>query len=440
MSKYFRYIFYLAIVTLSVVEVSCKKKTPEDIGLPILPGDDVLNTFFTDTMTLVTHTVAEDSLPTKNLLPTLLGSMNDPVFGISKASVFTQISLSATNPSFGANPVLDSAVLSLVYYKGEYYGALSPQKFTVYEVTQAIYSDSIYYSNRMLPYNPVELGNAVRIPHPAADSLLVDSLKYPPHLRIPLDVIFFNGFLTNTAIYNSNTDLQNFFKGFYITAASVSSSDSGAVFSMDMNHAYSRITLFYHNSIDTTSYYFGIAGDATTRFSHFDHDYSATTDIKNQLGSANTIQSDKVFIQPMAGLRAKVTMPTLPAFFNNKKVAINKAELIMPVDALSAGSSTFAPHSKLIAAIADSVLGPAIMPDYFEGATYFGGDYDATNKVYKFNIARYIQQVLSGSQKNQGLYIITYSRPTTANRVQLLGGNQALSPHMRLKITYSPVE
>ena len=103
-------------------------------------------------------------------------------------------------------------------------------------------------------------------------------------------------------------------------------------------------------------------------------------------------------------------------------------------------STVFSAHPKLVATIADSTLGPVIMPDYFEGATYFGGDYDATNKVYKFNIARYVQQVLNGTRKNQGLYIITNARPTTANRVQLIGGNQTLPNHMRLKITYTPVE
>ena len=87
-----------------------------------------------------------------------------------------------------------------------------------------------------------------------------------------------------------------------------------------------------------------------------------------------------------------ITMPYLTGFFKNQKVAINKAELILPVDptSFSGNDSVYSVHSKLIVTIADSAKGPLFMPDYFEGATYFGGEYDATNKVYKFNIARYV--------------------------------------------------
>ena len=440
MSKRIRHIFLLAVMA-SVV--SCKKKTPEDIGLPLLPGEDLLNAMFIDTLTLISHTVKDDSLLTKNVSPMLLGNMNDPVFGTAQASFFSQLALSKTNPSFGASPVLDSAVLSLVYSSGQYYGTLYPQKFKVYELSESLYKDSAYFSNRMLPYT-TELGSAYLTPN-LKDSVSVDSLKYPVHLRIQLDKTFFQEFLTNptytASAYSSTAAFQNVFKGLYVTSASLAPSGEGAILYMDLTQSYSRVTLFYHNTTDTASYYFNIPKDAT-RFSHFEHDYSFATDIKTQLGTAATVQADKIFIQPMGGVRAKISMPHIKDLFKNEKVSINKAELILPVDALSiAGAdSIFSPHPKLVATIANDSLGPVIMPDYFEGATYFGGDYDKANKVYKFNIARYVQQVLSGTKNNDGLYIIANARPTSANRVQLMGGNKALSNHMRLKITYTPLE
>jgi len=208
---------------------------------------------------------------------------------------------------------------------------------------------------------------------------------------------------------------------------------------MNTTDLYSRLTLFYHNDSDTTSYSFDISKDNCARFSHFEHDYSTATEITNQLNTADDIQQDKVFVQPMAGVRTKITMPYLSDFLKTGRVAINKAELILPIETSSV-SSVFSAHPKLVVTIADSALGPVIMPDYFEGATYFGGDYDATNKVYKFNIARYVQQVLNGTKQNQGLYIITNARTTTTNRIQLFGGNQTLPNHMRLKITYTLLE
>lgn len=422
---------------------SCKKKTPENIGLDLLPDGDLINAEFTDTLTLITHTVKDDSLKTDETSPLLLGNINDTIFGITKSSIFTQFSLSQTNPSFGINPVLDSAVLSLVYNSGQYYGTLYPQRFDIYELLETMSYSGTYYSDTMLQYQTTQqIGSATITPN-VTSTLIIGSDTFPAHLRIKLSSGFFQKFLDNSfsSSYSSNSSLQNAFKGIYIKSSSTPPPGQGAILYMNMTDAYSRLTLYYKNDTDTLShfYYFDISKDACARFSHFEHDYSSATEITNQLNTADNIQQDKVFVQPMAGLRTKITMPYLNSFFKNGRVAINKAELFLPVEPSSV-SSAFSTHSKLVATIADSALGPVVMPDYFEGATYFGGDYDATNNVYKFNIARYVQQVLNGTKANQGLYIITNSRPTTANRVQLLGGNQALPNHMRLKITYTPLE
>ncbi len=338
--------------------------------------------------------------------------------------------------------MLDSAVLSIVYSAGQYYGSLNPQKFKVYEVSEKMYKDSTYYSNRMLQYS-TELGSAYLTPrpNPAKDSVMIDTLKYPPHLRIHLDKNFFQGFLDNTTFYSSNTALQNYFQGLYIASSTGAPAGQGAIYYMDMTHTYTRLTLFYHNTTDTTSYHFGVSKDACARFAHFEHDYSSAPEIMAQLNSLSNVQKDKVFVQPMAGVRTKITLPYLKDLFKNGKIVINKAELILPVDptSISGADTIYSPHPKLVATIADSLLGPVIMADYFEGAPYFGGDYNATNKEYRFNIARHIQQVLNGTKENKGLYIIANSRPSTANRVQLVGGSKLLTNRMRLKITYTPL-
>lgn len=433
---------YVIFFTLIVVAISCKKKTPKDIGLPLLPGEDLLNAEYVDTLTLISHTDKDDSLLSVRLVHNLLGTISDPVFGISQASVYTQLALSQVNPAFGVNPVLDSAVLSIVYKNPQYYGTLYSQKFNVNELTQAITKDSTYYSNRTFQYNTTPLASTYLVPNPK-DSIKIDTVKYPAHLRLQLDKTFFQPFLSSAAAiasYGSNTSFQTFFKGLYISTSAGVPPGEGAILNMDFTHSYSRLTLFYHNSTqDSLSYYFIITNTDCARISHFEHDYSLTPDIQNQLSTSPTIQEDKVYVQPMAGVRTKITMPYLQNLYNNGKIAINKAELILPVEPLSA-DSPFVAHPKLVATIADSALGPLFLPDIYEGATYFGGEYDTKNKLYKFNIARYIQQILNGTKKNQGMYIITSTSQITANRVQLIGGNKALSNPMRLKITYTPLE
>ncbi len=230
MTKQIRYFFFLCLI---VLVASCRKKTPEDIGLPILPGDDLLNATFTDTLTLITHTVADDSLMTDEISTMLLGNINDPVFGVTKSSIFTQIGLSSLNPDFGTSPQLDSAVLSVVYSSGQYYGTLSPQKFKVYELAEPLYKDSSYFSNRMLQY-ATELGSAYVTPKPnVGDSVLVGSTWYPSHLRIALDKTFFGNFLNNPSAYSSNTAFLNYFKGVYIASSTGAPAGQGGIFYMN---------------------------------------------------------------------------------------------------------------------------------------------------------------------------------------------------------------
>ena len=443
MSKNLRYFILLMLFAGAIS--SCKKKTPDDIGLLYLPDGDLLNAQFTDSLTLITHTVKDDSLQTKGATPMLLGQINDPLFGVSKSAIYSQFAISKTNPSFGTSPKLDSAILSLVYSSGQYYGTLCQQQFKVYEISEAMSKDSSYYSNRNLAYNPVELASVNVVPD-VKNTVLVDTTHYPAHLRIKLDTNFFGQFINGPSYlnsYNNNTAFQTLFKGLYIAPTATTASGQGAILYMDMTNTYSRITLFYHNTTDTTFYYFPISKDSTVRFSHFDHDYTAASaDLNTQLTTSVTVQEDHVYIQPMAGLRAKITMPNLTKMFGGKKVAINKAELIMPVEPLSFASpdTAFVPHPKMVATIADSAKGPLIMPDYFEGSAYFGGEYISASKEYKFNIARYVQQVINGTRANQGLFIIPNSRPSTAGRTQLIGGNKALSTRMRLRITYTLLE
>ena len=428
----------LFAVTITIGIVSCKK-TPEDIGLPLLPGSDLLNASFTDAATLTTHTVKDDSVRTDEASVQLLGKYYDPIFGIASSSLYAEMAPSVFTPNFGTNPLLDSAVLSLVYYNKTYYGTLEPQMFKVYEIIENIDYDANYYSNRTLKKG-TELGSITITPN-VKDSISVGAGKYPAHIRINLRDDFFQEFLTNTTNYGSNSSFQDFFKGIYVESAAGVSTGYGAIFSIDLQHTYSRISLFYHND-DTTGQviYFNttVNNCSCGRFSHFEHDYSVTTDVKAQLSSSDLIQQDKIYIQPMGGVRTKISMPDIENIFAGQKVAINKAELIMHAEPTAVDSPYYA-HSKLIATIADSVLGPAVMPDYYEGDSYFGGSYDATNKLYKFNIARYIQQVVNGTRENQGLYIIANSRQITVNRTQLIGGSQLLTNRMRLKITYTPI-
>src|SRR5438128_2241993 len=101
-----KYFFGAGIFFFFVLFSSCKD--PEELGLEVIPSSDQLALLSTDTLTLMTRTVKEDSLQTypvlnalgNSLTSQLLGNYRDPVFGKSDASFYTQVKLGLI-PSFG---------------------------------------------------------------------------------------------------------------------------------------------------------------------------------------------------------------------------------------------------------------------------------------------------------------------------------------------------
>ncbi|HRR04571.1 MAG TPA: hypothetical protein P5215_04770, partial [Bacteroidales bacterium] len=60
--------------------LGCKKEF-DSIGLELQNDSQQLNNRFTDTTTLVAYSILEDSIITQNLNNSVLGYVNDPIFG-----------------------------------------------------------------------------------------------------------------------------------------------------------------------------------------------------------------------------------------------------------------------------------------------------------------------------------------------------------------------
>ena len=82
---------------------------------------------------------------TKNVRYALLGSMNDPVFGLTQAGFYTQFRFTSAGQNFGSAPILDSVVLQLSL--ASIYGDTTTlQTVHVYQLTDSITSSDPYYS------------------------------------------------------------------------------------------------------------------------------------------------------------------------------------------------------------------------------------------------------------------------------------------------------
>src|ERR1044072_2339039 len=94
----------VVLMLLATSIFSCKKTT--FIGIDILPNTDDVGAQFTDTFTLITNTIREDSVLTSSTLNNISGFIYDPLFGKSYAALFTQFLLSTNDVDFGSPDTL----------------------------------------------------------------------------------------------------------------------------------------------------------------------------------------------------------------------------------------------------------------------------------------------------------------------------------------------
>ena len=443
--------FLILLVSISISITSCDESSV--VGLDVQPANDLLSVDYQDTITLITKTIRVDSLRTDESLiltaDALLGIYKDPVFGTTTASLYTQLRLPTNNPLFGTDPIIDSVILSLVY-DPVYYGKRQrvEQIVNVYQVLEDIKGENTYYSDDTLTVNTLDLaGNYGFVPDPTKSvTILSEVLK--PQLRIPLDNPFGQSILSNSTDLVSNTTFQSFIKGLYITTegSPILTTGDGNILRFKMADAQTKLTLYYHNASDDSLKY-DLALGSVARFSHFTHDYSTgiDADLAAQLSTSPLppAQNDVVFIQSMAGVKTSIELPYIMNLIQSGGIAINKAELVIKADLTPNATyllDTFAAPAKLVLFGINDDGTNYVLPDANEGDNYFGGSYNSTTHEYRFNIARYIQQVLTGKRKNNGLHLLAGSGAINANRVVIGGGGSGSLYRMKLNIGYTKLQ
>ncbi len=401
---------------------------PDELGLNVLPPDDQLQTEFSDTSTLVTSIIQEDSLQADELSLQLLGCINDPTFGISTASIYTQVNLVGT-PAFGTNPVADSLVLVLGY--SSIYGDSSEtQSVNVYHLTGDMSIDSTYYSNSSFAYDATPVGTITYKPSLASVILPSDTTKKPAQLRIPLDTALANVILSQNGLSSltSNANWLAFFKGLKIESGSAVSSGKGAISSM--NFFNSALTLYFHNDTVAKKYNFSLAN---ARVNNFTHDVSGST-VEQYINSGTT--DSLLYIQGMAGVKTKISIPHLKHFTDSGSIVVNKAELKITAQG---NVSPFYPVASRLFLTTRSDAGTVIFPiDYFESSGYYGGDYSSSSNTYTFNIARQVQGILDGTYSSTDFYLVVASAGVTPNKV-VIGSSTNAGYKMKLSLYYTKI-
>lgn len=431
----------------SVVLLLNACKEPDGIGLDVLPAGQQLPIAWVDSFTLEARTVLDDSVITSVLSSYLIGDFGDPIFGRVRSQLFTQLKLSSESPDFGTNPMVDSVILHLTYsgsygYTDKLRGTMN---FGVFRLAEDLQDTALYYSNvdphevdptalasiefRPDLYSEIDLGEYV-------DDTI--SVLRSPALRIPLDLAFGQEILTSLNLADEDL-FSNEFKGINIRSESIDMpSGFGSILNFNLGTAFSGIELYYHHDDeDSLRFDLDILQPITTH-TIFSHDYAPA--IEDVLVGGTATKADRLYTQSMAGLKIKVELPFLKELNNLGAVAINKAEILVPMDP-SFDPEHDVPLSIVFREIIDT-LGTSSYTDDFNPNTlsYYGGVYDSEKHEYVFNAARYVQSILnSPEEENRGFYIREPSRNSSARRGVFNGPQHPTDP-MRLRMTYTIIE
>lgn len=428
-------IFAIILVCFS----ACKKEYTA-IGLDL--EDEMLGTAM-DTTTIWAYSVLIDSVYTTNLTNQLLGKLNDPIFGKTDATIYSQFLLSGASLNFGTNPVLDSIVLTL-QVAGYYGDTTSALRFGAFELTEDLSTSTSYYSTNTTSHNGINL-----LSNPNQDyfvrpntSLVFDTTSLSPHMRIRLRNDLGQRFIDHASEWTTNEALLQQFKGLCIHVENYTG--NGCILYTNMTSALTSITIYYHNDLDNGLAYSLLPSDDGMRYTNFNHfNYAdACSDLQRQILQNDTTGANtNLYLQPMAGVKTKVRFPNIRNKFASigNKVLINRAELVISNQYLYDNIFKYPSALTIEGVKKDGTTTYIPDDDNVSSDGFFGGSYDAVTGEYRIRITRYLQQLIL----NQGdfadyFYLQVKGGGVRANRLVFFGETPATDTRgIRVEIAYT---
>ncbi len=402
------------------------------MGIDVLPPEDSINAYFTDTFTLTGKSILVDSIITNDPTFSLVGEYVDEQFGRITAATWTQFHSNSDNVVFktDSNTVLTLDSLVLAINIDGYYGHYDdPLTLQIFEIEEAFPPRDSLRSNDSLAVATTELGidftinfsgqtNPSDLLHIRLDSSLGNKL-----LNAPADSLI------------NNARFREYFKGLYLRAKQVGFNvrEPGGIFAMDLLSNRTGLTIYYHADSIARNYTWNIDDD-TRRFHSIHRSESSGKLLEQMLADSANPAPQYWMVEAGAFVKSYIEIPYLDQL---APAGVNRAELILNVDESYLGSDNrFVPPSALFLFRADSTH---TKTNGLVGV----GSYDAVTHSYtvrdpEFRLENVLMSTINGSLENDGFFIIPGSTNVTVNRVVLGGpGHPTLAP--RLKVVYSNV-
>jgi hypothetical protein len=218
------------------------------------------------------------------------------------------------------------------------------------------------------------------------------------------------------------------------------------------------LNVYYHtingSTIDTASVSMPLVSGSTTRAAQIIR--TPSNAVLTELANTTTGSRDVIYLQGLAGLKAKISFPYLKNILKTtgSRIIINSAELV--VTPVPGSTIPYVAQPKLTMYQYDITRTPVLLQDASPadprsgGIGNFGGFYNAAKKSYHFTVTGYIQDLMDGKTVDYGTYLATVDTtnkstvdylPTlqTAGRTVVVGTDKNSPYRIRLNIMYTKI-
>ncbi len=442
--------YSLLFLLVSSVLTGCRKNE-DTVGADFLGKRNPIDLASDiDTTSIITYNARHDSIATYRSGTTLtyymLGEMNDPELGSTRASIITHYTLPVNGFKFGADYDIDSVILQVALIPTTTYSYgndESIQKISVFELGEDLRTDSFYFSNRNYQYSAsMPLGSWQGTAKSLKDSVRLPTVTLPPHIRIKLNAAEFLVKLKNgeaSGAFTNNTTFKNLFKGLIINPTNASlAPGEGSLIYADMKSGLTALVVYYSvPGVGSTKAEFTVSS-ADVKINKYEHDIKPGVVLYPVM---NGQHQETTYLQPAGGIKTRILFPHLFDYVKNNQIAVTGAELTI---SLKQGTyvAPYTQPKELRLLSSDSLGRNDFIIDQNLGANYYGGQ--EKDGVYRFNIIRHIQNVLNEYKNynrniNYGLnLIVPADNPIMANRAIL--DTRLAEKNIKLKLTYTVIK
>ncbi len=370
---------------------SCTENSTQ-IGVDLLPAGDFTK-LKSDTVNFSTYNMYPDSVISSRLTLSFLGGLHDPYYGNTFSDFVAQLRLTQAWP--GGVPTVDS--VRLYFGVSGVKGDLTYKPvIALYEVTEMLYPDSIYYSKRT-PKTGMFIGSF------ALGAVTKDTIQ---DFSAVLPTSFGEYLLRDTLRLNqlgTDTDFRNFFKGIYVTVgALVKSNSKGGYPSIPQLLVFNPLSdqffirVFYHTQAKAGLNYDFVINNNSARYNRYFHDPS-TADPDKKINHVNDNVTDTIACaQSLYGDYTLIKLTGLDGLKTLMPISINKARITFTtfLDGVTYKSTTV--PSRIYLKYNSGDTAKFNVPDYTISVSFFDGSFNSTTSTYSFNIAAFVQQYLDG--------------------------------------------